>query len=298
MARSVGTTAFLAALLAVALIAPVAAFAQKNRKKRPAQLAPGLLTSGGEMTLQADQQRLVGKIYYADGNVDVVYENARLRADHMQYNTETQQIAARGHVQLDYKNQHIEASDATYDLRTGHAVFHDVRGTFRLERRPSATLLVSPNPIYFQAKEAVRVDEDEYKIRDAWLTVCKPNRPVWKFYAPSATVRLQKSIHLENGNFRVFSVPVLYLPWATLPAESRRDSGFLVPQFGDTTQKGTVLGDAFYWAPLDWLDTTVGGAYYTSRGWSQRGEFRAKPWENTSVDATYYGVIDRGLAQP
>ncbi|HVB85676.1 MAG TPA: LPS assembly protein LptD [Candidatus Dormibacteraeota bacterium] len=297
VARSGGNTASVALLLAIALIVPISTFAQKRQKTKPAQLAPGLLKTRGEMTLQADQQRLVGKIYYADGNVDVVYQNARLRADHVQYNTATQQITARGHVQLDYENQHLEASDATYDLRTGRGVFHDVRGTFRLERRPSPTLLVSPNPIYFQAKEAVRVSADEYKIRDAWLTVCKPSRPVWKFYAPSATVRLQKSIHLENGNFRVWSVPVLYLPWATLPAEKRRDSGFLVPEIGDTSQKGYVVGDAFYWAPLDWLDTTVGGTYYSARGWSQRGELRMKPWENTSLDATYFGVIDRGLAQ-
>ncbi|MGH9717185.1 MAG: LPS-assembly protein LptD [Candidatus Acidiferrales bacterium] len=298
-ARRGGRPACLAALLVIALTASGAAFGQKNGANQETRHpAPRLLSGGGEVTLQADRQRLVGKIYYADGNVDVVYENARLRADHVEYNSETQEIIARGHVQLDYKNQHVEAADATYDLRTGHGIFHDVRGTFRLERHPSPTLLVSPNPIYFQAKEAERVNQNEYKIRDAWLTVCKPNRPVWKFYAPSATVRLQKSIHLENGNFRVFSVPVLYLPWATLPAEKRRDSGFLVPELGNTSQKGYVLGDAFYWAPLDWLDATVGGDYYTARGWSQRGELRMKPWGGASVDASYFGVIDRGLAQP
>lgn len=288
----------LAALLAVAFILSSTAFAQKNRKKNPSNPAPQLLTGGGEMTLQADQQRLEGKIYYADGNVDVVYENARLRADHIEYNTETQEIAARGHVQLDYKAQHVEAADASYNLRTGQGVFHNVRGTFTLQRKPSPNLLLSPNPISFEAREGERVSENEYKFRGAWLTVCDPNKPVWKFYAPAATVRLEKSIHLENGNFRVFSVPVLYLPYATIPAEKRRDSGFLVPEIGRTSQKGTVLGDAFYWAPLDWLDATVGGAYYSERGWSQRGEFRMKPWENTSLDATYFGVTDRGLPQP
>lgn len=289
---------WLAALLAVALAIPGAALAQKNRAKSSQHPAVPLLTGGGEMTLQADQQRLAGKIYYADGNVDVVYEDARLRADHVEYNTETQQISARGHVQLDYKNQHVEAADASYNLRTGQGAFHDVRGTFTVERKPSATLLVSPNPIYFEAREAERVSQNEYKIRGAWLTVCDPDHPTWKFYAPQATVRLQKSVHLENGNFRVLSVPVLYLPYATIPAEKRRDSGFLVPEIGRTTQKGTVLGDAFYWAPLDWLDTTVGGEYYSARGWAERGEFRMKPWEHTSLDATYFGVIDRGLEQP
>ncbi len=293
----------LAALLAIGFILSVATFGQNDRsgaqksRKNAEQPAQELLNGGGEMTLQADQQRLVGKIYYADGNVDVVYNDARLRADHVEYNTETQEVTARGHVVLDYKNQHVEAADASYNLGTGQGVFHNVRGTFSLQRRPSPTLLVSPNPIYFEAKEAERVSDDEYKFRGAWLTVCDPSHPTWKFYAPEATVRLQKSVHLENGNFRVFSVPVLYLPYATIPAEQRRNSGFLVPDIGDTTQKGTVLGDAFYWAPLDWLDATVGGAYYSARGWSQRGEFRMKPWENASLDATYFGVIDRGLPQ-
>ncbi|MGH9738659.1 MAG: LPS-assembly protein LptD [Candidatus Acidiferrales bacterium] len=297
LAKCVRRPARLAALLVIALTFSGAATAQRTRKRNAKQPAPQLLSGGGEMTLQANQQRLEGKVYYADGNVEVVYENARLRADHMQYNTVTQEISARGHVQLDYKSQHLEAADASYNLRTGQGVFHDVRGTFALQRRPSPTLLVSSNPIYFEAKVAERVNENEYKIRGAWMTVCNPDKPVWKFYAPEATVRLQRSVHLENGNFRVFSVPVLYLPYATIPAEKRRDSGFLVPEFGDTSQKGTVLGDAFYWAPLDWLDATVGGAYYSARGWSQRGEFRMKPWENTSLDATYFGVIDRGLPQ-
>jgi LPS-assembly protein len=298
LAKCLRKSARFTALLAIALLAPGAAIGQKNRKKLERHPAPQLLNGGGEMTLQADQQRLVGKIYYADGNVDVVYENARLRADHAEYNTETQEISARGHVRLDYKDQHVEAAEAQYDLRTGRGTFHQVRGTFAVQRHPSPTLLVSPNPIYFEAQEAERVNENEYKIRGAWLTVCRPDRPVWKFYAPSATVRLQQSVHLENGNFRVFSVPVLYLPWATLPAEKRRDSGFLVPELGNTSQKGYVLGDAFYWAPLDWLDATVGASYYSARGWSQRGELRMKPWEDASLDATYFGVIDRGLPQP
>jgi LPS-assembly protein len=71
-----------------------------------------------------------------------------------------------------------------------------------------------------------------------------------------------------------------------------------VPELGNTSQKGYVAGDAFYWAPLDWLDATIGGTYYNMRGWSQRGELRMKPWEHTSIHATYQGVIDRGLPQP
>jgi LPS-assembly protein len=284
--------------LPAALLALWLASAGTLRGQSTSAAAQKALAGGGEATLEADQQRVAGKIYYADGNVDVHYQNARLRADHVEYNSETQVAVARGHVQLDYLNQHVEADDARYELRTGRGSFHKVRGTFSVQRKTSTDLLTSPNPIYFEAEDAERLDENTYQIRGAWLTVCDPGRPTWKFYAPAATVRLQKSVHLENGNFRVFSVPVLYLPYATFPAEKRRDSGFLVPEIGHTSQKGLVLGDAFYWAPLEWMDATLGAYFYSSRGWSQRGDLRMRPWEDARFEANFFGVDDRGLSQP
>jgi LPS-assembly protein len=285
----------LCALLLLAVSAPphaTLAQSQAKTKKPP----PGF-TGGGEATLEADQQKAVGKIFYADGHVDLSYQSARLRADHVEYDSENQIAIARGHVQLDYQTQHVEADDARYELKSGHGTFHNVRGTFAMQRRPAPTLLISPNPLYFYAEEAYREDENTYHIRKAWVTVCDPGHPMWKFYAPKATVRLQKSVRLENGNFRILSVPVLYLPYATIPAERRRDSGFMVPFLGHTTQKGTTIGDSLYWAPLDWMDLTLGASYYSSRGWGQKGQLRMRPWESAQLDTTYFGVIDRGLEQ-
>jgi len=266
--------------------------------KKPAAL-PSLTKPGGETaTLEADQQRQVGKIYYADGHVDVHYENTRLRANHVEYNEDTQVVIARGNVQLDYLTQHVEAEDARYEVTTGKGVFHHVRATFAVQRRQSPTLLISPNPIYFEAEEAERVNENTYKIHKAWMTVCDPERPTWKFYAPEATVYMQNSVHLENGSFRLFSVPVLYLPYATFPAEKQRASGFLIPDIGESSSKGLILGDAYYWAPTDWADLTIGANYYSRRGWSQRADLRMRPWENARLDINYTGVVDRGLPQP
>ncbi|MGA8676165.1 MAG: putative LPS assembly protein LptD, partial [Candidatus Acidiferrales bacterium] len=209
-------------------------------------------------TLEAKQQRQVGRIYYADGDVDVRYQNTRLRADHVEYNEDTQVVTARGHVQLDYETQHVEAEDARYEVSTGRGTFHHVRATFAIQRHTTPTLLISPNPIYFEAEEAERLDPTTYRVHKAWMTVCKPDRPTWKFYAPEATVYMKTSVHLENGNFRLFSVPVLYLPYATFPAEKQRASGFLIPDVGDSTSKGFIFGDALYWAPTDWADLTLG----------------------------------------
>ena len=251
-----------------------------------------------EVTLEADQQRESGKIFYADGNVDVKCGDGRLRADHVEYQSDTQVVTATGHVQLDYLTQHVEADEARYEPKTGRGEFKHVHATFAIQRRPTPTLLISPNPLSFDAESVERLDPDTYRVRDAWLTVCNPAKPTWRFYAPLVTVKLQKSIHLEHSEFQMFSVPVLYMPYATLPAEERRNSGFLVPEIGNSTTKGFVLGDAFYWAPLSWFDATVGASYYAKRGWAQRGNVRMKPWEGANLDASYYGVLDRGQPQP
>jgi len=284
--------------MAAQTTAPAQKQPQTKTKSQAGAKAPGREGApGAEATLEADQQRQVGRIYYADGHVDIRYENTRLRADHLEYNEDTQTVTAHGNLQLDYMTQHVEADDGRYELATGKGVFHHVRATFALQRRPLPTLLTSPNPLYVEADEAERVDEQTYRVRGAWLTVCDPGRPTWKFYAPSATVRLQKSVRIENGNFRLMTVPILYLPYATFPAEKRRDSGFMIPDPGHSTQKGYVVGEAFYWAPLDWMDATVGGDYFSLRGWSQKGELRMRPWEGARLEATYFGVIDRGLEQ-
>jgi LPS-assembly protein len=97
----------------------------------------------------------------------------------------------------------------------------------------------------------------------------------------------------------MFRIPLLYIPYASMPAgRNLRKSGLLIPEFANTSVKGFVMGDGYYWAPRDWTDMTLGVAYLSRRGWQQNEEFRAKPWENVSISARYFGVVDRGLPSP
>ena len=43
------------------------------------------------------------------------------------------------------------------------------------------------------------------------------------------------------------------------------------------------------------MDALFGAQYFSYRGWSQRGEFRARPGDSSYVDLDYFGVIDRGI---
>lgn len=249
--------------------------------------------------LEAKTQTRQGDVTTADGDVDIRYADTRLRADHVEYNDKTNEATATGHVQLDYNGEHLEATEAHYNVSTGHGVFQNVHGTFKIVRQPNDQVLLTDNPLYFEARTVERFAGDLYFVQKAWITICDPAHPKWQFYAPEARVRVDKTVALVNANFRLFRIPLIWLPYATAPAGSKvRQTGFLIPDIGQSSRKGFILGDAFYLAPLSWLDTTFGGQFMSRRGFLERGTFRAKPFENTSVEYTYFGVNDRGLLNP
>ncbi len=273
------------ALFALISVAVASAAAQEIRP--PAK--------GGIAELSAKgPQRHQGNLFIADDEVDIHYAGQRLRADHIEYNDDTNEAFARGHVQYDFENQHLEAEEAHYNVGTSRGTFLNVRGTVKIERKPNPTILATDNPLYFEAHQVEKLGNDVYVIRKAWITICDPHRPKWQFYAPHARLRLGKTVALVNANFRLFRVPLVWTPYATAPAGSKlRQSGLLVPVAGNSTSKGFVFGDAFYWAPTNWMDATLGAELLSKRGSEQRGQFRATPWENTSIHYNYFAVIDR-----
>jgi LPS-assembly protein len=238
-----------------------------------------------------------GEIFIADKNVDLQYAGMRLLADHVEYNDTTHDSLARGHVQFDFENEHLEADEAHYNFATGAGTFTNVRGNIQILRRPNPLVLVSANPLYFEARQVERYNDNVFVVHQAWITVCDQQRPTWQMYAPRAKIRLNKSVALVNANFRLFQVPLIWLPYATAPAGQKiRQSGFLLPDIGNSSTKGYVFGDAYYWAPTTWADATIGAQDFTKRGSSQRAEIRLRPLENTTFGYTYYGVVDRGIA--
>jgi len=265
----------------------------------PAQQTRFPSAKGGVANLEAKTQSRKGDLTTADGDVDIHYGDSRLRADHVEYNSKTYEAAASGHVLLDYGTEHLEAEEAHYNVSTGHGLFHNVRGTIKIERRPNPALLLSDNPLYFEARDVERFPADVYLIHSAWITICDPEHPKWQFYAPNARIHLDKTVALINANFRLFRVPLIWLPYASAPAGRKvRASGVLIPDIGQSSRKGLILGDAFYLAPTSWMDATLGLQYMSRRGYLERGNFRAKPFENTSIEYTYFGVDDRGLLNP
>lgn len=289
--RACGLAA-LAALLGLLVAAPAA------RAQCESPTRTELHQKNGEVIVitACGQQEKKGDIYTADDHVEIVHENERLRADHMQYDYDSGIATLTGNVKLDYENQHITADSAHYDVNANRGDFHHVHGEVELQRKPNPEILVTPNPLSFDAAEMDRLGPTTYRIIRAELTVCRPDKPTWKFYARRANLHLNKSAILVNVNFRLFRVPLIWLPYASTPAGTKvRQSGLMIPTAGQSSVKGFVFGDAYYWAPTPWFDATAGAQYMSLRGSSQTLDIRATPTDNLSLTGSYFGVIDRGI---
>ena len=244
------------------------------------------------------RQEKDGPMYKLQENVEVHYRDYVLRADEVTYNSDTGDAVATGHVSLDGgpNDDHIRASRGTYNLISETGRFYDVTGSTGLEFKANRVVLTSSAPFTFTGKLVEKADADHYLVIDGTVTTCELPRPKWQFKAHKVVVDVAGSAQIYHSEFFLHGVPVLYFPFATHPVQRQaRQSGFLMPSIGRSSIKGDIIGESFYWAINRSMDGTVGAEYFSKRGWSQRGEFRARPSDHSYIDLNYFGVMDRGL---
>lgn len=257
--------------------------------------------SNNRPTICAIEQEREGVIYKLHGAVEIYYETYALRSDEATFNSDTNEVTASGHFALDGgpNDDHIRASHGNYNfvLETGR--FYDVTGTTGLRFRANRPVLTSTAPFAFTGKLVEKTTPERYLVYDGSITTCELPHPNWLFDARKIEVDVGGNAKIYRSTFDLHGIPILWFPYATHPVEKMsRQSGFLMPSVGRSSTKGNILGEAYYWAINRMMDATLGAEYFSLRGWSQRGEFRARPSETSYVDLNYFGVIDRGIGTP
>jgi len=256
---------------------------------------------GEEVTMRALQQEKQGTVYKLIGQAEIRYRTYILYADEITYDSATGESKAEGHMVLDGgpDDEHIEATRGTYDLHSETGHFEHVVGTTGMRRRGSRVTLTSSSPFAFSGKVVDKTAPDHYVVYDGTVTSCELPHPKWLFTARKAQVDTGANAKLYRSDFELKGIPVFYFPYAAYPVDrERRQSGFLLPSVGQSSIKGTIIGEGVYWAMNRSMDGTLGAEYFSKRGWSQHGEFRAQPSETSFLDLSYFGVIDRGIGSP
>ena len=160
-------------------------------------------------------------------------------------------------------------------------------------------MLTTSNPFAFTGKIVEKHGPDHYLVRQGTVTTCELPHPKWRFNARRISVDVDGTAKIYNSDFRLMGMPVFYFPFVTHPVQKeQRQTGLLIPSFGNSSTKGKIAGESVYWVFNRSMDATLGAEYFSKRGWFERGEFRARPSDSSYVYFNYQGMVDRGIGTP
>lgn len=274
---------------------------QKKSANPSTPCARAFEESAERPTVCAITQEKDGSVYKLHGAVEIYYEKYVLRSDEATFNSYTNEATAAGHFALDGgpNDDHIRASHGSYNFESETGKFYDVTGTTGLRFVSNRPILTSTAPFMFTGKRVEKISPEHYLVYDGTITTCELPHPKWQFDARKIDVAVGGNARIYHSEFILHGLPIFFFPYATHPVEKEsRQSGFLLPSVGRSSTKGNIVGDAYYWAINRMMDATLGAEYLSLRGWSQRGEFRARPSETSYIDLNYFGVNDRGIGTP
>jgi LPS-assembly protein len=247
------------------------------------------------VTIRADSQQKLRDTYKLLGHVEVSYREMRLTADQATYNSSTGDVEASGRVAFSDPKAYLEADHASYNVVAGTGTFSGVHGYIHPPARSRAAMPMESNALFVRAREVARLDEDRYTVDDGRVTSCEDEGRGWSLSVHRARLTVGDKVVSYGDTFRFFGVPLLYAPALVHSvARTPRQTGFLIPSLGNSSQKGRTIGDGFYWAISPSADLLLGLEDYSLRGLARSGRFRAQPSDTSDLSVDYFGVNDHG----
>lgn len=223
--------------------------------------------------LQADEATFNATtgIYVARGNVEANYDGRTLHADELSYNQKTNQITAAGGVTLvDELGSTLHAGSVVLDGELESGLIE----TFGLLIGEEAKL----------AGRSADRRNGKTEITQAVYSPCRvcaderEGEPVWQIKALKVTHdHEKKTIAYRHAYLEILGVPVLYTPYFWHPDPTvKRQSGFLVPNAGNSTDFGNFIEAPYYWAIAPHYDVTISPLLMSEEAPLLKSEFRMR----------------------
>jgi len=211
----------------------------------------------GPITMEADKLMYdqKGDFISLEGAVRILYKDTMVQADRVIFYDKTKDVVAEGSVVLTEGEDILRCDRLELNIETKKGVVYQGR------------IFLKKKNFHITGSKAEKLGEAEYRVHDATLTSCNARIPFWKFTAKQLDVEVEGYAQGWWAGFRVLDIPILYFPWATFPAKTDRQSGFLFPDFGSSSKWGPEITIPFYWAIAPNQDAT----FYFERIGDSRG---------------------------
>ena len=227
------------------------------------------------------------------GDSHVKYQEMDLKSEQIQMCLDSSIVHATG------------ARDTTTDELFGTPVFmmggdtyeNDTMAfNFKIKKGLIQQVYTEQEDGFLTSELAKRGSNGELYLQHGKYTTCDDPHPDFYIALSRAKVRPGKDVVFGPAYLVVCDVPVpLAVPYGFFPFTKSYSSGFIMPTYGDETERGFYLRDGgYYFAVSDIMDLKLLGEIYTKGSWgaSLASNYRKRYKYSGSVYASYQNTIN------
>ncbi|UBM62371.1 hypothetical protein LA303_13375 [Candidatus Sulfidibacterium hydrothermale] len=235
--------------------------ADSTKAKKPVNLEFDLVRHAQDSIVQD----LAHKKVYLYGKAEVTYGDIDLKAGYIRVDFNNNTVFAKGIKDSTGKivekpvfkqgSESFTADSMTYNFITKKGIVHDVR--------------TEEDQGFLHGSVVKRMPDNSINVKGGWFTTCNLAHPHYEFRFGKARVIPNKLIVTGPVYMEIEGVPVpLALPFGIFPNNPKRQSGFIVPTYGESATQGFYLqGGGFFWAMSDYVTLKITGDIYTGGSW-------------------------------
>jgi len=217
----------------------------------------------------------------AKGNIHVHYQNTYFTSDEIDFLVSEKNLWAFGNIHLFAEN--------LYKIQGDTLQFNTQTHLWNIE---NTQVFFAPY-YYFTAENAEQKSKKEIVISHVSYTACDPIDPSWELSCSRGTIDLDGSAKLKNIVLRIKNKPVFFFPYLSFPINQESASGFLTPDFGQSSVLGIFLENTLYWPIREWSDLKFPIDYYEKKGIGAGFEYRYALTNQDVGRIRAYGLKDR-----
>lgn len=224
----------------------------------------GVIDDSGRIEVSAGRADVTaaGDSEFSDG---VVLQRGaqRLETEGATWNREAGRVIAVEGARFSQPGFQVEADRLEYLPTEGTALLTGNR--YRLPQQPASG-----------GAERIRATEDgRIELHGVTYTTCPGDDPDWLLRIHELRLDTEREIgQADRVTLRFFGTPIIYWPYLSFPLSDRRKTGFLIPEFGQSTRSGFELGVPYYLNLAPNYDYLVTPTLLSKRGLQLDNEFR------------------------
>src|SRR5574344_149680 len=257
-----------------------------NRKKKKGIDAPVQYSAKDSLVYDA-----TSKLAHLYGSSEVKYENMDLTSDKISMSMDSSLVHATG------TKDTAKVLKGTPVFKMGSDTYESDTMSFNFKTKKGFinNVYTEQQDGFLSSAESKRGDNGEMYLKHGRYTTCDEPHPDFYLALSRAKVRPGKDVVFGPAYLVVADVPLPFaIPYGFFPFTKSYSSGFIMPTYGDETDRGFYLRDGgYYFAINDMMDLKLLGEIYTKGSWglSAASNYRKRYKYSGSFFASYQNTI-------